>query len=112
MIMNKYYKKLEFDQIINQLKDFAVNDVTKKVIDNLEPSNDLEYLNEILSQTDEALCIINRMERAPIMISSNYEKLLNITSKGGILAAFELYETVKLYSTIKANHKSFLNLIC
>ena len=36
MIMNKYYKKLEFDQIINQLKDFAVNDVTKKVIDNLE----------------------------------------------------------------------------
>jgi len=110
MIMNKYYKKLEFDQIINQLKDFAVNDVTKKAIDNLEPSNDLEYLNETLSQTDEALCIINRMERAPIMISSNYEKLLNITSKGGILAAFELYETVKLYSTIKANHKLLINL--
>ena len=49
------------------------------------------------------------MERAPIMISSNYEKLLNITSKGGILAAFELYETVKLYSTIKANHKLFVH---
>ena len=110
MIMNKYYKKLEFDQIIDKLKDFAVNEVTKKEVDNLQSSNDLEYLNEILSQTDEALCIINRLERAPLMISNNYEKFLNITSKGGVLSAFELYDTIRLYSTIKANQKLLINL--
>ena len=110
MIMNTYYKKLELDKIIDQLKDFAVNEVTKKEIDHLKPSNDINYLEELLLEVDEALCIMNSLDRAPLMISSNYEKLLNITSKGGILAAFELYETIRLYSTIKANQKLLLNL--
>ena len=110
MIMNSYYKKLEFDQIIEQLKELAVNEVTKKMIDHLKPSTDINYLEELLSEVDEALKIIYSFDRAPLMISNNYEKLLNITSKGGTLTAYELYETIRLYITIRANQKLLINL--
>ena len=43
--------------------------------------------------------------RAPLYMSCDYDKILLLLSKGAILSGKELYETVKLYETIRANVK-------
>lgn len=43
--------------------------------------------------------------RAPLYMSCDYDKILLLLSKGAILSGKELYETVKLYETIRENVK-------
>ena len=115
--MNKFEKKLEIDVILNQLKDYCIIEKTKKIVDKIKPSIDLLYLNNELDKVDEALQIIERMDRAPIMMSEEYENCIKLAEKGGILTGNDLYLTVKLYNTIKYNTQ-FLsslnkeNIIC
>ena len=106
--MNKFEKKLEIDIILDNLKDICIIEKTKKIVDNLKPSTDLLYLNNELDKVDEALQIVERMDRAPIMISEEYETCVKLAEKGSTLSGEELYLTIKLYNTIKHN-SLFLN---
>ena len=101
--MNKYSSKLELNHIIDQLVSFCVMEDTKLFAAKLTPINDLETLNQLLDEADEALRIVLRYDRAPIHISKPYEKSVILARKGGLLDAAELYETARLYQTIKAN---------
>lgn len=105
-----FYKKLELDIVLRDLSSFAILPSTKEIALQLEPSADLIYLNRVLDEVDEALTIILRMERAPIMMSSDYLMILEIAFKGGILAPNELYETVRLFTSIQANNRLLSNL--
>lgn len=105
-----HYKKLEIDQIIASLKDLAILPATKEIIDNLEPMSDLVDIDKELHDTDEALVIVSRYERAPLMISSDYGKIINLARKGAKLTGVEIYETARLFKTIKANQK-LLNIL-
>ena len=72
MRINDYYlKKLEFDKIQSMLADFAVITNTKERCLKLRPYDDINVLNEVLNEVDEALKIILRMSSAPIIITSN-----------------------------------------
>lgn len=103
---NQYFnKKLEIDLIISMLIDFTVIDATKQYFNNLCEINDLNKIEEELSKTKEALDICNRYERAPIYLCLDYEKILNTALKGGVLTGCELFETVRLFSTIRANER-------
>lgn len=102
--MNKFEKKLEIDVILKTLKNYCIIEKTKNLIDNLQPSSDILYLNHELEKVDEALKIIERMDRAPIMMTEEYETCVRLAEKGGILSGEELYLTVKLYNTIKYNN--------
>ncbi len=108
--MDKYFQKLELDIILEQLSDIAVIPDTKKKIADLSLSSDLDYLNNALDEVDEALGITNRLDRAPIMIATEYLNIIDIAYKEGILDGLDLYETVRLFTTIKANikHLNFL----
>ena len=106
--MNKFEKKLEINVILNDLKNYCIIDKTKKIVDNLQSSSDLLYLTSELDKVDEALQIIERMDRAPIMMSEDYETCVRLAEKGSILSGEELYLTIKLYNTIKYN-SMFLN---
>ena len=64
-----------------------------------------------LTKVEEASKIIIRAMRAPIYISSDYDKILMLLAKGAILDALSIYETVKLYETIKSNIKFSSELI-
>ena len=101
--MNKYEIKLELNHILEQLKELCIISKTKSIVEKLEPSNDLLYLNDVLDKVDEALMIIARFDRAPIMMSESYVETVEIAKKGGVLTGQELYVTVKLLNTIKAN---------
>ncbi len=101
--MNKFEKKLEIDVILNELKEHCIIDKTKLIVSKLKPSSDLLYLNNELDKIDEALQIVERMDRAPIMMTEEYESAIKLAEKGGVLSGNELYTTIKLYNTIKYN---------
>ena len=102
--MNKYTQKLELNTIIRQLVDHCIMAKTKNIASNIKPTNDILTLNRTLDEVDEALQICLRLDRAPIMMSEEYEYPVKMAKKGGILSGIELYQTVKLYNTIKANN--------
>ena len=108
--MNKYSQKLELNQIINQLVELCIINKTKNIASNIKPSNDILEIDHSLEEVDEALSICLRYDRAPIMISEEYEHAVKIAKKGGILSGLELYQTVRLYNTIKANQQFLLNI--
>ena len=110
-IQNTSINKLEFPTILNNLASFAILPITKANIQNIEPSNDIEYLDKELSKVEEASRIIIRAMRAPIYISSDYDKILILLNKGAILDALSIYETVKLYETLKTNIKFSSELV-
>ena len=101
--MNKFERKLEIDVILNQLKDYCIIEKSKNTVDKIKPSSNLLYLNNELDKVDEALQIIERMDRAPIMMSEEYETCVKLAEKGSTLSGNDLYLTVKLYNTIKYN---------
>lgn len=104
-IVQKSYQKLEIEKIIDQLGTYAVLPKTKKMILDLAPSTDMQKLDEALAKVDEALKIIMRSERAPIMMDSDYHEIIKLSQKGAKLSALQIYETVKLFQTVKANIK-------
>lgn len=101
----KSINKLEFSLILDKLSEFAILPAVKTQISSLKPSSDINMLEEELTKTQEALRIIQRSMRAPLYMSCDYDKILLLLSKGAILSGKELYETVKLYETIRANVK-------
>lgn len=106
----KSINKLEFSLILDKLSEFAILPAVKTQISSLKPSSNINMLEEELTKTQEALRIIQRSMRAPLYMSCDYDKILLLLSKGAILSGKELYETVKLYETIRANVK-FANLL-
>ena len=112
MRINDYYlKKLEFDKIQSMLADFAVITNTKERCLKLRPYDDINVLNEVLNEVDEALKIILRMSSAPIIITSNLLPIILVASKGGVLAGLDLYEIIKLYSSMNLIKKHLATLI-
>ena len=106
----KSIRKLEFSTILEELNEFAILPAVKNSILHLESSSDVVALQKELAKVKETLGIIGRLTRAPMYISSDYEKLLDLLKKGAILSAAEIYETVRLYDTMKANLKFGITL--
>lgn len=102
--------KLELPLIFEKLKSYAILPATKDFFNQMKPSNDINYLEKELNKIDEATNIIIRCQRAQIYINSDYDKILLLVKKGAILDPLSLYETIKLYKTIKSNQKFCLEL--
>lgn len=103
--------KLELPIIIERLESIAVLDSVKNKILNLKAMNNLESIREELNKVDEAQLIITRLMRAPIYLISNYDKILKLLEKEATLDAIDLYQTVRLYETIKSNQKFAQDLL-
>lgn len=102
--------KLELPIILDKLSDFAIIPTTKRLIEKLKPLNNISKITEELIKTKEAHNIIIRSDRAPINISSNFDKIINLSKKSAILTSLDLFEVVRFYETINANIKFLNNL--
>lgn len=91
--MNKYFKTLELDKIINKLIEFASTKYGRELCEKISPSFNIMEIKENLSQTDEAVKMIlqfgapafssihdirNAVKRAEINSILTSEELLNI----------------------------------
>ena len=91
--------------IFEELSSYAIMPSTRSKIAHINPLNDINKIRILLEETYEALNIIERLGRAPINIVSDYVNIIKVASKGGKLDGLELYETFKLFSTIKENYQ-------
>ena len=110
-ILIKSHKKLEIQQILDKLFNLCVLPETKRMAEDIKPSNDIDELNVELDKVDECYRIICRFERAPIMLDSEFRNIMNLALKGSKLTAIEIYEVAKLFNTVKANNKLLNSLI-
>lgn len=105
-----FYKKLEIFEIIEQLKSFCLLNTTVRYFEQMNVMNDLSLIKEELAKVKEAYTICVKYERSPIYLSFEYDELLDIAVKGGVLSGIELFETVKLFSSIRANERLLASL--
>lgn len=103
--MNNFLKKLELDVILEELSSYAIMPITKEKILKITPSTDVKKIKNLLFETNEALGILVRLGRAPINIVSDYVNIIKVATKGGKLDGLEIYETYRLYVTIRENNK-------
>ena len=101
--MDKYELMLEFNEIINKLKEEVYLDYSKHVIDDTQAMNDIDEINQELDLTDECLIILQRYGKFPIYFKSdsNIEYSLNKIHKNGVLSPIELAEMGNFFDSIR-----------
>ncbi|MGI6710002.1 MAG: endonuclease MutS2 [Bacilli bacterium] len=101
--MDKFYKVLEFDKIIEQVKEFLRLNKNKVLIDETVLTNDFDLVSIMLDEVEEASIIIKRVGEPPIFFSDDVEKNINYASKNGLLSEKDVYEIGRFLDCIKEN---------
>ena len=83
---------LEYDKIIEMLKDRASSEMTRKVISELEPVCDARQIKEKQEETTEAVKLISA--KGPLPVGGFYDVagLAGFTRKGGVLTMAQLLQ--------------------
>lgn len=78
------YKALEFNKILNLIAQNAYFDETKNEILNITSSNDINIINELLNETNEALDAINKYGIIPFSDTKSIYKIIKKLDIGSI----------------------------
>lgn len=105
--MNSYYHMLEFDQIIETLKNYALTDGAKKRFDGLEPSMSQKELLVKTMETTEARKTLDVLGTPPLMAVKKIRELTDGALKGDMLTAEDL-ENILQFSVSCKRLKRFL----
>ncbi len=107
---NKYFKTLELDKIIAKVQAKSILNESKLALDELVLLNNLDLINEALSEVEEATMLLQRLQRFPLYFKSDIRTILLLINKGHVVSPSELLEISKFLDTIKAN-KVYLGTI-
>ncbi|MDF2698738.1 MAG: recombination and strand exchange inhibitor protein [Haloplasmataceae bacterium] len=88
------YKTLEFDKIIDKLHQYASCSLGNEAINDIEIIKDLDTLQALLNETDEALKLIYRMGELPLGGITDIRPYIKRATIGGILNVTELVAIV------------------
>ena len=83
-------KLLEFDKIINRIKDFALTEEARQQIDLLTPSTHYNRIYHLLDEISEAKIILSNSTSIPLLGINGIPKLLDKLNKDLVLQADEL----------------------
>ena len=99
--MKKYHNILEFDKIIDLLKNEVKLDTNIDKLDEVVLSSNILEVRSMLSETVEAKTILERIGRFPLYYSSNVDYELMKATKKGVLLPHDILEVGKLLDTVK-----------
>lgn len=99
--MKKNHITLELNKIIDMLKSYIRLEDNLSNLDEFTLSNDLNEINKMLDETDEATKIIQRMGRFEILFKSNINYICLKAQKGLTLSIEEFLEVGKYLDTVK-----------
>ncbi|AOT70784.1 endonuclease MutS2 [Geosporobacter ferrireducens] len=89
--MNKNAMELmEYHKIKEQLKNYALSEAAKEMIDTLSPYIELPVIERLLKETTEARAIVNIISSIPLHSLKGMTKLQTGLEKGAILSPEEL----------------------
>ena len=97
----KVFKTLEYHKILQQLADFASATETKKRIEELVPSTDIDEINHLQETTRDALNRIYKSQRLSFSGLQNINGSLKRLSIGGTLNTTELLQVSSLLEVAK-----------
>lgn len=96
---------LEFDKIKEQLKQHASSSLAKEKIDELWPSNDLDVVNRLQDETDEAMVVLRLKGHAPLGGLKDVRAHVKRAKIGGVLSPSELIDIAStLYASRQMKH--------
>ena len=102
--MNRHYKTLELDKILEQLAAQTTLPDARELALNLEPQTDLKKVNHLLRQTDDAVMLSGRFGAPSFGGAVNCAGNLRRAEAGGCLTAGELLriaDTLRIIRTVK-----------
>jgi DNA mismatch repair protein MutS2 len=107
-LMNeKTFKVLEYNKILEMLKEEAASAITRKSIGELKPVFDIYLIKELLSETTEAVTVIMRKGALPLGNFYDIRNSIYLADKGSALTMKQLLEI--LYNLrVAGNTASFL----
>ena len=101
-------KEIEFPQILNIISKFAISELGKNIVNNIEPFLDIKLLREELAQIEELRHLLLKNEDLPFgNISDIYSLLYKSRIDNAVLAPVEIYKIFELAKTSR-NIKSFI----
>ena len=107
-----YLNKLEYYQILEKLKTYCHTYIGKEVVENLEPSNDIETVKTTLAETREAVGLIERNSTPPISEIDDigiYLKLLESSSAISAKALLSVVNVLEMSDELIEYFSSFIN---
>lgn len=81
---------LEFNEIKETLKGYALSDMAKNMIDKLEPYIDVNVIERYMKETDEARAVLNRTSSIPLHSLTGIKNIKDKLGKGMNLFPEEL----------------------
>ena len=98
---------LEFDKIKERLREFAISEQAKGLMEKLQPSTDIQLIQRWMDETTEAREIIDRKSSVPLHGLTDIDKGLKKLGKGGTLNPLELTAISELLRSV-AKIKRFM----
>ncbi len=102
--MNRHYKTLELDKILDRLADLTSIEDARKMALELEPQFDLKKVQNLLQQTDDAFVISGKFGAPSFGGAVNCAGNLRRAQAGGCLTAGELLsiaQTLRIIRTVR-----------
>lgn len=111
--MNRHYKTLELDKILNMLAAQTTLDDAREMALALEPQFELEKVNKLLKQTDDAVVLSGKYGTPSFGGATNCSNALRRAEAGGCLSTGELLkiaETLRIIRSVKEWHSKFASV--
>ena len=102
--MDNNLLKLEFNKILEKLTNYCKTYIGKNYVSELRPSNDVNYVQEILNETGQGVILIQRNSTPPLDEIANitvYLKTLDSCGTLSIKALLEIKNILKISSDLK-----------
>ena len=96
---------LEYKKIKEILGGYAINEVTKQMIEKLEPSTSLPIIQSWMTDTSEARLVLEKSASVPIANLNGLEHILEITKKGLNLSPDQLTLVFSLLENVSRMQK-------
>ena len=98
---NKNYQMLELNKIIDKIIEFVDLDKSINVLENIEAMNDIDLINQVLDEVNEALILVNRMGKYSTYFKVDIAYHLSKIHKNGSISPMELSQISCFLDTIR-----------
>lgn len=112
--MNRHYKTLELNKILEMLANKTSIDDAYEMALNLEPQFELEKINKLLKQTDDAVILSGKFGTPSFGSAKNCTNSLRRAQAGGCLNTTELLtisQTLHIIRTVKQWRSNCLGIV-
>jgi len=107
-----YLKKLEYDKILHNLSEYCHTYIGREKALNLEPSSDKEFVKKSLSETSQAVSIIDRNSTPPLSEIEDirvYIKMLESSTSLTAKALLDICNILEMANELKSYFSDFLD---